>query len=82
MMIQFGSNNFFPANQDHLDRVLAHGSDCPFNFRLRGMISAHCVYGNCHHSLQKWLRDVRLLLLDFYNFAALVEPAMGASPMR
>jgi hypothetical protein len=73
---EFALDDILLAYQDNLDIHAPDRSNRPFDFRLGGVVSAHCIYRNGQHVRQM------LLLLDFDYFPALVLAAVRADPVR
>lgn len=65
-------------NDLHTERL--HRADRTFYFRLRGVIAAHCVNCDGHHSLAE--PTSRLFFGDFNDFPALVLAAGRANTVR
>ena len=49
VLLQFPPQNFLPADQDDPDPKRSGRLDGPFDFRFRGVVSAHCVDSNGDH---------------------------------
>ena len=84
MAIQLPLDRVFTAHEHHLDAQSLGRSNCAFDLRFRGMVPAHGVDCDSHHSggIAGCRTGYILFLLDFDNLAAFILAAMRAGAMR